>query len=134
MLIEPSFEQQELLAETLQRDESGMNVRERMTEVLIGAGFAVAVIALWRASPPHGFAFAPTAICFVLLSIAALVRFETPFGFTVPTQLAFVPLLFSAPVAVAPLVVVAALALARLPQVLKGEAAPSRLLLTPGNS
>ena len=40
----------------------------------------------------------PAALCVVVLALATRVRIDTPFGFTVPTQLAFVPLLFAVPV------------------------------------
>jgi putative nucleotidyltransferase with HDIG domain len=66
--------------------------------------------------------------------LATLVRFDTPFGFTVATQLAFVPLLFAVPLAVVPVAVVASLAIARLPDVLTGKHRPIRLLHVIGNS
>jgi HD-GYP domain-containing protein (c-di-GMP phosphodiesterase class II) len=62
------------------------------------------------------------------------VRFETPFGFTVPTQLGFVPLLFAMPVAIVPIAVVMALVIGRLPDVVAGTFRPSRLPQTVGNS
>ena len=68
-----------------------------------------------------------------VLAVAAMVRFDTPFGFTVPTQVAFVPLVFAVRAAIVPLAVVAALALGRLTEVVTGEIPPSRLLFTPGN-
>ena len=69
-----------------------------------------------------------------MLAVSSRVRFNVVFGFTVPTQLAFVPLLFAMPVAIAPLGVAAALALARLPDVLMGRAHLGRLVHTPSNS
>jgi putative nucleotidyltransferase with HDIG domain len=70
----------------------------------------------------------------VVLALATRVRFHVASGFTVPTQLAFVPLVFAVPVAVAPLAVLLSLVLARLPEVLRGRVRPGRLLFCIGNS
>ena len=134
MSFEPTLEEQELLADTFRRAGSTMTSRERLAEVLVSAGFAVAVAALWLIRPPHSFALAPAALCVAVLVLATLVRFDTPFGFTVPTQLAFVPLLFAVPAAIVPIAVVLALAIAGLRYVLSGETSRSRLLQTPGNA
>jgi hypothetical protein len=69
-----------------------------------------------------------------VLALPTLVRFETPFGFTVPTQLAFVPLLFSMPVALVPVATVLALGLTRAVDVVRGKLQPSRLFHTIGNA
>ena len=98
------------------------------------APHTIEVAAMWAVSPPHGFQVVSAALCMVVLTMATMVRFDTPFGFTVPTQVAFVPLVFAVPPALVPLAVVAALALGRLSDVLKGEIPPSRLLFTPGNA
>ena len=66
--------------------------------------------------------------------VATRVRFDTPFGYTVATQLAFVPLLFALPLAIVPLAVVAAMMLARLPELISGEHPPARLIKEVGNS
>jgi putative nucleotidyltransferase with HDIG domain len=46
----------------------------------------------------------------------------------VPTQLAFVPLVFAVPLAIVPLAVIAALSIGLLERVLRGEMAPSRMI------
>ncbi len=136
MALMPSIEEQNAFAETRERADSGrrMPSRERRYEALIGAAFLIADGALWLLSSPASFAFLPAALCFLVLVLATRVRFDTPFGFTVATQLAFVPLLFTVPVAVVPLAVAAALTIASLPEVLTGKVPPSRLLLAVGNS
>ena len=133
----PSIEEQNALAETRERRaDSGrrMPSRERRYETLIGVAFLVVVGTLWLLSPPASFALLPAALCFLVLVVATRVRFFTPFGFTVATQLAFIPLLFAVPVAVAPLAVAAALTIASLPEMMTREVPPSRLLLALGNS
>jgi hypothetical protein len=79
-------------------------------------------------------AIAPGLLCVGLAVLATLVRFDTPFGFTVATQVAFVPLIFTLPVTLVPLVIVAVLAIARLPELIAGKIPRSRLLLVFGNS
>ncbi len=134
MSRKPSLEEQELLADTFRRAGSRMPARECVSETLVGLGFALAVAGLWWTHPPHPFAIVPAALCLLVMVLATRVRFDTPFGFTVATQLAFVPLLFAIPVAIVPVAVVAALAIARLPDVFAGKVPPSRLLLAVGNS
>jgi putative nucleotidyltransferase with HDIG domain len=134
MAIELTLEDQELLAETFATARRGMHARERTAELLGALTFAAAVVALWALRPPHGFDLVPALVCTAVLALAALVRFETPFGFTVPTQLAFVPLVFAVPVAIAPLATLVALTLARLPDVVRDGMPVSRLLQSAGNA
>jgi HD-GYP domain-containing protein (c-di-GMP phosphodiesterase class II) len=66
--------------------------------------------------------------------LATRVSFDTPFGFTVASQLAFVPLLFAMPVAIVPFAVVLVLAMALVPDVIAGKLRVQKLLRAPGNS
>ena len=134
MSLKPNLEDQELLADTLARADAPMPARERMTEILVACAFAAAVAGLWWAHPPGSFALVPAALCMLMMVLATRVRFDTPFGFTVATQLAFVPLLFAMPISIVPIAVVATLAIARLPEVLSGRAPADRLMLAVGNS
>jgi putative nucleotidyltransferase with HDIG domain len=133
-MLEPSLEEQELLADTFQRDRTGLTRAELTACLLDTVGLFTAVGLLVLASPPRGFSVAAAVASTVVLIVATRVQFDTPFGYTVPVQLGFVPLLFSVPVAIAPLVVAFSLAVARLPDVLAGSTRPSRLLQTAGNS
>jgi len=134
MAFDPSLDEQALLAATFERPGVGMAARELVTEVLVGVGFAAATVALWVIQPPQAVAIAPALLCSALFVLATLVRFDTPFGFTVATQVAFVPLLFALPVTLVPIVVVLALAIVRLPGVIAGRSRPVRLLHTLGNA
>jgi putative nucleotidyltransferase with HDIG domain len=134
MSFQPGVEEQRLLADTFEQSGSGMTSRDRIAEALVATTFVAAVAALWALEPPHSFAVAPALVCLVVLVLATLVRFDTPLGFTVATQLAFVPLLFAMPLAIVPLAVVLALAVARLPEALTGKIRPSRILLVIGNA
>jgi putative nucleotidyltransferase with HDIG domain len=128
MSLQPSLEEQELLADTFERVGSQMSRREVVSEALFAILFVVAIAAIWTAYPPHSFSLGPALACVAVLVAATLVHIDTPFGFTVPTQLAFIPLLFAVPLAVVPIAVAVALVLARLPAVARGEVRASRLL------
>jgi putative nucleotidyltransferase with HDIG domain len=134
MGFDPDLEEQELLADTFRRAGSRLTGRELSASVLAGAGYVLAAVALWLAHPAGAFTLIPAALCVLALVLASTVRFDTPFGFTVPTQLAFVPLMFTMPAADVPIAVVLALAIARLPEVLRRSMPASRLLQIPGNS
>jgi putative nucleotidyltransferase with HDIG domain len=134
MSLEPTLEDQETLADTFQRQRSRMTMRELVGSALAGGGFALAVGALWVLAPPEQFAVFPSALCVLVLALATRVQFDTPAGCTVPTQLAFVPLLFVAPAPVVPIAVVVGFLIGRLPEALKREVPPSRLIQLLGNS
>ena len=134
MLDQPTPEEQAAIAATLRRPRSAMTPHERVAEALGGGGFVAAAVALWLAQPPHSFTAVPAAVCFVVLVIASRIQIDTPFGFTVPTQLAFVPLLFALPLALVPIAVLLAMTLSRVPELLRGELRAGRLLQAFGNS
>ena len=129
-----NLEEQESLAATFRRAETKLTLRERLVEGPVAVGFFAAVAVIWTAWPPHGFEALPVVLCLVVMAVASVVRFDTPFGFTLATQLAFVPLLFAMPVAVVPIAVVLALLLGGCVEVGRANLRPGRLLLIPGNS
>jgi len=132
--FDPSLEEQQLHADTFRREQSRLPPGERVSEIALAVGFAVATAALWVIEPPHAFAVLPAALCFLVLAVATRVRIDTPLGYTHAAQLAFVPLLFAIPVATVPIAVVGAFTVARLPDVFAGKLRPGRLLLGIGNS
>ena len=127
MLRANSLEVQEVIADTMRRQRSSMSARERFAECVTSLGFVAAVAVLWRIDPPGSFAIAPALVCFLVLVLATRIRIDTPFGVTVPTQLAFVPLLFAMPGALVPLAVAAAWVVAKLFDVATGDLRISRL-------
>jgi putative nucleotidyltransferase with HDIG domain len=134
MSFEPSFEDQELLAETVVRGGARMTARELLAGGLLAVAFTAAAAGVWLLHPPGSFAIAPALVCPLVLVMAMLVRFDTPFGEAAATQLAFVPLLFALPLALVPIAVVLAMAIAMLPAVRAGGLRPTRLMHIPGNS
>ncbi len=129
MSIEPNLEEQQLLEHTLRRAGAGITYPELISGLVATAGLIVAIVALWLVEPPESFAVAPAIVCLLVLTLSIKVQFETPLGFTVPTQLAFVPLLFAVPPAVVPIAVAVAFALAQVPGIIRGTSRPSRLVL-----
>jgi hypothetical protein len=123
------------LAELLQRDGSRLGAAERRAEAIVGGAFVVALGAMFVAfGLGHPVLWLPAVSAVLLLAVAMNVRFDVGRGFTVPTQLAFVPLMFCVPPAVLPAATVLAIALGRMPAVLQGTLRPSRLLLAVPNA
>jgi signal transduction histidine kinase/ActR/RegA family two-component response regulator len=134
MLPSLKSDEQSVMAETLRRPRSRMTTRERLAEGVLSCGFVVASVVLWLNVPPGSFSVGPALVCWLVLVVASRIRIDTPFGFTVPTQLAFVPLVFAMPLAVVPIAVVAAYVVARAPDILTGELQISRMVHAIGNS
>jgi putative nucleotidyltransferase with HDIG domain len=134
MSLEPTLEDHDILADTFRRRGARMTTRELASAALGGGGFAAAVAALLVLAPPGPFAVGPALLCVMVLALATRVHFDTPADVAVPTQLAFIPLLFVTPGSLVPPTVVLAWLLGRLPEVLRREVPPSRLLQLPINS
>lgn len=133
MSFNPDFAQQEQIAAAMHSRGLAMTRRELLAELLVDGGFVLAVAGLIVLRPPHGFNLLPALLCTVLLALATGVEFATPFGFTVATQLAFVPLLFALPVSLVPVAVAVGLLLAGIPELRNGSLRPSRLIKRVGN-
>ncbi len=112
-----------------------MGLAERRGELVVGGSFMCAALALALTGSGGRSLSLPLAALYVLsLAVAGHIRIDVGSGFTVPTQVVFVPLLFAVPVALVPLLVVLALVLGMLPAVLRRRVSPSRLLSVPANS
>jgi HD-GYP domain-containing protein (c-di-GMP phosphodiesterase class II) len=136
MPIDPDIAEQERIAAAAERRRAGVERRELAVEVGLGAGWLLAVAAIWVIAGTSGAAIhtVPALACMVCLGVAVHVPFAVGDGYTVPTQLAFVPLLFVLPPALVPLAVIVALIVARLPAVAAGRWPASRLLLIPADA
>jgi signal transduction histidine kinase/CheY-like chemotaxis protein len=134
MLPSLNADEQAVIADTFQRPRSAMTSRERLAEIVLGGGFVLAVVALWLRSPPGHFAVLPAIVCWGVFVVSVRIRIDTPFGFTAPSQLALVPLVFAVPLALVPLAVLGALGVASAPDVFRGELQLSRWVHAVGNS
>ncbi|HZU40979.1 MAG TPA: HD-GYP domain-containing protein [Solirubrobacteraceae bacterium] len=134
MSLEPSQAEQKALAQTLQRDAARMNRRERISALIAGGLFAVAEAGLLTAGSPGTLKVIPALLSLGVLTAAFRVRIDLPLGFTVPSQLAFVPLLWVVPAALVPVFALAALVLQALVDVARGRLKLARVLNMPGNA
>jgi putative nucleotidyltransferase with HDIG domain len=134
MSIEPTLEEQQLLEETLRRPRTRMSRRELLAILFSAVLVAAAIVGLWLVQDPDSFPVAPAVVCLLVLALSMRVRFDTPLGYTVPTQLAFVPLVFAVPAVFVPVAVMLAWVLAGLPDVLTGKTPGSRLLFAVPNA
>ena len=127
---ELSAEQERLLDESRARQSRGVDRRDLTGQLAFGLGFLACAIAVaiglggGRAVPA-----ATVAVVVIAYAVASRVEFDVGAGFTMPTQLAFVPMLLLVDPAVAPLLVVAGSTLGRLPDYLTGRRHPLRALL-----
>ena len=134
MTKEPTLAEQEMLAETRRRAEATKARRDLRVERVVNLAFIAAVAALFMLPSPQPWNPVAAVLTMIVMSVAARVRFDTPFGFTVASQLAFVPMLFAIPMAFLPLAVSAVLATQILPGVLAGKVGPVRLLRSFANA
>jgi diguanylate cyclase (GGDEF)-like protein len=103
--------------------------REWQVEAIAAAGFVAAAIALAvTRAPSAGLPILQAAALVVTYAVLARVRFALGSGFTMPTQLALVPILLLLPPALGPALVGLGLVLARAPEVLARKAPAERLL------
>ena len=124
---------EELVKDARDRNARPLENRERVGEAILAAGFMLVAI-------PMAFLFGsepadPTTAALLVAGfvIASRIKFETGAGYTNPTQLVFVPMLFLLPAASVPLFVAAANLIGELPDYLTGKRNPERALVTLGD-
>jgi len=112
--------------------------RAARREAVVEVGFAMALLAiavclplLSGAAPPPA---APTIALIVAYAVAMWVEFDVGAGYTSPTQIVFVPLLFILDPVWAPLVVAGALVLGRLRDIARDRNAERQLIVAIGNA
>ena len=109
--------------------------RERLTEAISSFAFLATAVAMAVLVPPERAFDAPLAVALVAAyALLARVRFPIGYGFTIPTQIVLVPMLFLVPIGSVPLLVAASMVLASLPEYLRGDRHPSRVLAAVGNA
>src|SRR4051812_26719605 len=124
---------EELLEEARTRVSGPLQPRELRGEIAAGAPFlavAVAMFALGRPEVDPVLALSLVAA----YALASHIRFEVGAGYTVPTQLALVPMLLLLPPAAVPLLVLAGNIISELPDYARGRRHPQRALVAFGNS
>jgi putative nucleotidyltransferase with HDIG domain len=123
-----------LLAERRERQRAPVERREAIVE----ASFAFALLAVALALPQLFAAEAPpagvTAGLIVAFALVCRVEFDVGAGYTIPTQILFVPVLFLLDPAWAPLVVVAGTLLGRAPDMIRDGNPGRQALVAIGNA
>ena len=128
----PAFEQ--LFAEGHANEREPLTRRERLSDLGIGAAL-IAVSLLTAAIDGDWHVDVEAAIVLIALyAIACRVRFYVGAGYTIPTQLVLMPMLFALPPGLVPIAVLVGATLGRLPDVIEGKSHPDRLLLGPANA
>ena len=126
---------QDLLEEARERPQRPLSGRELRVELAFAGAFLLISGALLLVLPSSRPLVASQAIALTLLyAIASRVEFATGAGSTVPTQLAFVPMLFFLPTPAVPLFVAAGLLLGRLPRYVRGRTPPDRAIVELGDA
>jgi signal transduction histidine kinase len=112
-----------------------LTTAERRRELLLAVSFLLAAAALAVLLEPASDWDAPRALLLVTaFAVAARIELDVGAGYTVPTQLVFVPMLLLLPTSWVPLLVAAGWLLAKLSEVLAGTTHPQRLVVAFGNS
>jgi putative nucleotidyltransferase with HDIG domain len=126
--------QPERLRAAFARAEERVGDGERRSTLIVGGAFVLAAAALALRAPSVATPSLSLAVLYVLgIAVSAKIRIDLGDGFTVPTQIVFVPMLFALPPALVPLLVLLGLLLAQVPGLVGGRLAPSRLLTVPAN-
>jgi putative nucleotidyltransferase with HDIG domain len=124
-----------LAEESRSRVQQPLRGRELAASAIVGVPFVLAAALLLAAGDVGDINELDVVLFVVAGAVMGRLEFEIGAGYTVPTQLIFVPMLFVLPAAIVPLVVVvAALMGDRLPDVFAHRVHPSRLLLVLGDA
>jgi putative nucleotidyltransferase with HDIG domain len=109
--------------------------RERVVEAAVCALVltvdVVMAVGLHAVRPFEALTAIPLLLAY---AVAKRIRFTVGAGYTIPTQLVFVPMLFLLPTPLVPLLVMAGIALGNLPDYLRRRTHLDRLLLAPGDA
>jgi HD-GYP domain-containing protein (c-di-GMP phosphodiesterase class II) len=111
-----------------------MSNPELRAESLVALAFLIVAVPLAVLAPAHGGASALTFLLFVLLyAVTSRVEFDVGSGYSVPTQLVLVPMLFALPPGWVPLLVAVGGIVSRLPSYLSRSRHPDRSIVAIAN-
>jgi len=130
-----SPEVEQLFARGRERAAMGARGRERVIEAVTAVGFLLVAVALpLVASSPRSLELPVLAVLVAAYVIACRAKFDIADGYTVPTELVLVPMLFALPTPIVPLVVSLSWALGRLIDYATGATNVQRAYLVFGDS
>jgi HD-GYP domain-containing protein (c-di-GMP phosphodiesterase class II) len=131
--VDPSLERE--LAAARARQLKGLFGREALARGAAVIVFFSAAVSLVLVGGTHRASPWWTYVAFaVAYAAASSIRVELGSGMALPTELVFVPMLFILPPASVPLVVAAGLALALVPDLVRGELSILRAVILPANN
>ncbi len=126
---------EQLFARGRARAAAAPNLRERSVESIVGIGFlAVALAMALRFDSPRALEPLPLAVLVAAYVVACRAKFDFADGYTVPTELVLVPMLFLLPTPQVPLLVSLSWALGRLLDYASGATSVRRALHVFGDS
>ena len=121
--------------ETLALNEVRPSRTELVIEVTLVLGLVAAIAVLYVLGPgDKSLDLKLVGLCVVVIALAHLARFDLRHAWTAPVELALVPTLFILPAWLVPTAMAAGIVLSRLPDVVKGDVRPARLLIAPSNA
>lgn len=130
-----SPEVEQLFARGRERAALGARGRERIIEAATAIGFLLVAIALpLVASSPRSLELPVLAVLVAAYIVACRAKFDIADGYTVPTELVLVPMLFALPTPIVPLVVSLSWGLGRLIDYVTGATNVQRAYLVFGDS
>jgi HD-GYP domain-containing protein (c-di-GMP phosphodiesterase class II) len=128
-------EVEQLFARGRERAAEGARGREGAVEAATAAGFLLVAVALpLLASSPRSLDLPTLAVLVAAYIVACRAKFDIADGYTVPTELVLVPMLFALPTPVVPLVVSLSWGLGRLIDYATGATNVQRAYLVFGDS
>ena len=123
---------EQLIEDASARKTAPLSRRELRTDAGLGALLLVAVVALAVLAPSARTLSPLGAIALIAAyALTQRVQFDVGAGYTVPSQLVFMPMLLLAPPALVPLLVAASFLVGRLPSYLRGARPPDAPGLRP---
>ena len=116
---------EQLFEDASTRKSAPLSARELRIDAALGATLMLGVAALALVAPSQrGLSLLGTVALVAALALTQRIQFDAGTGYTVPSQLVFVPMLVLAPPALVPLLVAAGFLVGRLPSYLRGDVHP----------
>lgn len=126
---------EQLFAQGRERAVAPAHGRERAVELWVAAAFLVAAGALATiAASPRDLDLGVAAVLAIAYVIACQARFDVADGYTVPTELVLVPMLFLLPTPLVPLIVSVSWVVGRIVEYATGQASVARAFHVLGDS
>ena len=126
---------EDLVEDTRRAQATRLAGREARVELLLAGGFLAVATAMVIALPSERPVHVGTAVLMVLLyALASRVRLEDGAGYTTPTQIVFIPMLYFLPPSVVPVAVAVAMVAGNLPDYATRRKHPGRVVLSVGDA